>query len=132
MKQGKRAEHADGGVSLETAPVFIDLIVALFYVTHLFDIYLAFIILTFTIVYMWLGVTITNICQTHRRTYAENSRAESKTVMESVANWPTVTYFSRVPYERSRYDAANRGHDQLTVVVPLSGPTLVTRCRISS
>ena len=91
---------------LETAPVFIDLIVALFYVTHLFDIYLAFIILTFTIVYMWLGVTITNICQSHRRAYAENSRAESKTVMESVANWPTVTYFSRVPYERSRYDAA--------------------------
>jgi ABC-type transport system involved in Fe-S cluster assembly fused permease/ATPase subunit len=91
---------------LNVSPVFIDLIVALFYVTHLFDIYVAFIILTFTIVYIWLGVTITTNCQSYRRTYSENNRAESKTVMESVTNWQTVAYFSRVPYERERYDTA--------------------------
>jgi ABC-type transport system involved in Fe-S cluster assembly fused permease/ATPase subunit len=93
---------------LDTAPVFLDLIIAMWYVTHLFDIYLAFVVVMFGIVYVWSGITLTTWSQKPRRAYVEKSRNESKTVYESVSNWPTVTYFNRYEFERTRYGKSVR------------------------
>jgi ABC-type transport system involved in Fe-S cluster assembly fused permease/ATPase subunit len=91
---------------LDTTPVFIDLIVAMWYVTHLFDIYLAFVVIMFGIIYVWSGVALTTWSSKKRRSYVEKSRNENKTVYECVSNWPTVTYFNRSDFERSRYGEA--------------------------
>jgi ABC-type transport system involved in Fe-S cluster assembly fused permease/ATPase subunit len=93
-------------VLFDIGPVFIDLIVAMWYVTHLFDIYLAFIVLVVGVVYIWLGITMTAWAQPLRRVYVEKARNESKTVYELVPNWQTVSYFNRAPYERDRYSKA--------------------------
>ena len=93
-------------VLFDMVPVLLDLIVAMWYVTHLFNMYMAFIILIIGIVYVWLGVTLTAWAQPTRRTYVEKSRIENKTVYESISNWQTVSYFNRAPYERHRYGKA--------------------------
>ena len=90
-------------VLFDICPVLIDLVVAMWYVTHLFDIYLAFIVLVVGVVYIWLGITMTAWAQPLRRVYVEKARDESKTVYELIPNWQTVSYFNRAPYERERY-----------------------------
>jgi ABC-type transport system involved in Fe-S cluster assembly fused permease/ATPase subunit len=93
-------------VLFEIGPVLLDLCIAMFYVTHLFDIYLAFIVLSIGVIYVWLGITLTTWSQPARRTYVDKSRKENKTVYESISNWQTVTYFNRGEYERDRYKNA--------------------------
>jgi ABC-type transport system involved in Fe-S cluster assembly fused permease/ATPase subunit len=91
---------------VDTLPIFLDLFIGLWYVTHLFDIYLAFLILAMTIGYVWSGAHLTSWTRPPRRTYVQKSRNENKTVYESVSNWQTVTYFNRGVYERDRYSGA--------------------------
>jgi ABC-type transport system involved in Fe-S cluster assembly fused permease/ATPase subunit len=93
-------------VLFDICPVLLDLVVAMWYVTHLFDIYMSFIILAMGMTYIWLGVTFVSWTQPKRRSYVDKSRAENKTVYESISNWQTVSYFNRAPYERDRYKTA--------------------------
>ncbi|ORY03739.1 hypothetical protein BCR34DRAFT_605114 [Clohesyomyces aquaticus] len=93
-------------VLFDVCPVLIDLVVAMWYVTHLFDSYMAFIILFMGVVYIWLGIYFTTLSQPARRSYMEKQRGETKTVYESISNWQTVSYFNRVPYEQDRYGGA--------------------------
>jgi ABC-type transport system involved in Fe-S cluster assembly fused permease/ATPase subunit len=90
-------------MALDVAPILFDLVIALWYVTHLFDIYLAFIVIVLCVFYIWMGIHMTAWSQPPRRKYVENSRNESKTVYESISNWQTVAYFNRNEYERNRY-----------------------------
>lgn len=90
-------------VLFEVFPILVDLVVAMYYVTHLFDAYMAFIILFMGMAYIWLGFAFTTISQPRRRTYVEKQRVESTTVNETVHNWQTVAYFNRAPYEQERY-----------------------------
>jgi ABC-type transport system involved in Fe-S cluster assembly fused permease/ATPase subunit len=90
-------------VLFEVFPILIDLIIAMYYVTHLFDAYMAFIILFMGMAYVWLGFIFTTISQPKRRTYVEKQRVENTTVNETVHNWQTVAYFNRAHYETERY-----------------------------
>jgi ABC-type transport system involved in Fe-S cluster assembly fused permease/ATPase subunit len=90
-------------VFFEVCPIMLDLVIAMYYVTTLFDAYLAFIILFMGAAYVWLGFFFTTISQPKRRKYVEKQRMESTTVNETVHNWQTVAYFNRGDYERERY-----------------------------
>jgi ABC-type transport system involved in Fe-S cluster assembly fused permease/ATPase subunit len=84
-------------------PIFIDLFVAMYYVTCLFDAYMTFIILFMGMAYVWLGFIVTTILQPRRRTWVKKQRIESAIMNETVHNWQTVAYFNRITYERDRY-----------------------------
>ena len=86
-------------VLFELFPVLIDVAIAMYYVTHLFDAYMAFIILFIGMAYIWLGFIFTTISQPRRRIYIEKKRVESATANEMVHNWQTVAYFNRALYE---------------------------------
>ncbi|KAL6709915.1 hypothetical protein ACN47E_000700 [Coniothyrium glycines] len=90
-------------VLFDLCPIFLDLIVAMYYVTHLFDAYMAFIILFMGAVYITLGWYFTGLSQPKRRDYVEKQRTESSTVNETVHNWQTVAYFNRLNFEHNRY-----------------------------
>ncbi|KAF2269730.1 hypothetical protein CC78DRAFT_528902 [Lojkania enalia] len=96
-------------VFFEICPILIDLVVAMWYVSHLFNAYMAFIILFMGATYVWLGIYFTSWAQVKRRTYMEKSRFESKTIYEAIPNWLTVSYFNRHPHEQQRYGSAVRG-----------------------
>ncbi|KAE8831440.1 hypothetical protein HRS9122_09030 [Pyrenophora teres f. teres] len=90
-------------VLFDVAPILLDLVVAMYYVTHLFDAYMAFIILFMGAAYISIGVYSTTLSQPKRRDYVEKQRMESSTVNETVHNWQTVAYFNRLAFEHKRY-----------------------------
>ncbi|CAI6331934.1 unnamed protein product [Periconia digitata] len=92
-------------VLFDILPIWIDLFVAMYYVTHLFDVYMAFMLLFMGMTYIWIGVYATTLTQPKRRSYVEKARSESTTVNETVHNWQTVAYFNRTGHERERYRA---------------------------
>lgn len=85
------------------APILLDLFVAMYYVTHLFDVYMAFIVLFMGAAYITIGFYFTTLSQPKRREYVEKQRSESSTVNETIHNWQTVAYFNRFTYEYKRY-----------------------------
>ncbi|KAF2194175.1 hypothetical protein K469DRAFT_689218 [Zopfia rhizophila CBS 207.26] len=109
IKSVDQAESLNGLIELvlfDVCPIIIDLFVAIWYVTHLFDAYMAFIVLTLGITYVSSGVSLTKWSQAKRRVFVEKARDENKTVYESVSNWQTVSYFNRNLFERDRYKDA--------------------------
>ncbi|KAF2713484.1 ATP-binding cassette-type vacuolar membrane transporter-like protein Hmt1 [Pleomassaria siparia CBS 279.74] len=90
-------------VLFEIGPIVIDIFVAMWYVTHLFNGYLAFIILFMGLLYIYIGINVTNWAQAKRRTYVANQRLMSTTVNETIHNWTTTAYFNRSSYEVERY-----------------------------
>ncbi|KAJ4407948.1 hypothetical protein N0V91_003614 [Didymella pomorum] len=90
-------------VLFDISPILLDLVVAMWYVTHLFDAYMAFIILFMGFAYTCIGWYFTTLSQPKRRDYVEKQRTESSTVNETVHNWQTVAYFNRLTYEHQRY-----------------------------
>jgi ABC-type transport system involved in Fe-S cluster assembly fused permease/ATPase subunit len=92
-------------VLFDICPILLDLVVAMYYVTALFDAYMAFIILFMGATYVSVGWYFTGLSQPKRRDYVEKQRTESSTVNETVHNWQTVAYFNRLSFEHSRYAA---------------------------
>jgi len=90
-------------VLFDICPIILDLVVAMYYVTSLFDAYMAFIILFMGATYISVGWYFTSLSQPKRRDYVEKQRTESSTVNETVHNWQTVAYFNRLSFEHSRY-----------------------------
>ena len=93
-------------VLIEISPVMIDLIVAMAFITHLFDAYVGFVVVVVGVAYTWLGIKLTSWVRPKRQLHREKDRAENKTIFESVSNWQTVAYFNRSPFERTRYGTA--------------------------
>lgn len=92
-------------VLFDVCPILLDVAVSMYYVTHLFDAYMAFIILFMGAAYIALGWYFTGLSQPKRRDYVEKQRVESSTVNETVHNWQTVAYFNRLAFEHQRYAA---------------------------
>ncbi|KAF1831639.1 hypothetical protein BDW02DRAFT_42073 [Decorospora gaudefroyi] len=90
-------------VLFDISPILLDLFTAMYYVTHLFDAYMAFIILFMGAAYITIGWYFTTLSQPKRRDYVEKQRTESSTVNETVHNWQTVAYFNRLVFEHKRY-----------------------------
>ncbi|QDS75579.1 hypothetical protein FKW77_006058 [Venturia effusa] len=106
LKSVEQAESLNDLLELgcfQVGPVFLDMFVALGYITHLFDAYIAFVVVVVGVVYTWLGITLTQKIREKRRVYVEKDRHENRALYESVANWQSVSYFNRVPYEQVKY-----------------------------
>jgi ABC-type transport system involved in Fe-S cluster assembly fused permease/ATPase subunit len=90
-------------VLFNIAPILLELVVAMYYVTHLFDAYMAFIILLMGAASITISWYFTTLSQPKRRDYVEKQRKENSTVNETVHNWRTVAYFNRKVFEHNRY-----------------------------
>lgn len=90
----------------QVMPIVLDLGIAIWYVTHLFDTYMAFIVLFMAGVYVWFGIYFTTWNRHRRRSYVEKNRVEAQVVNETLHNWHTVFYFNRAAHEQKRYNDA--------------------------
>lgn len=106
LKAIDQAESLNNLVQLiifEIIPIVIDFIIAIGYVTHLFNIYLTSVIFGISATYISLGIVINPWIQRKQRILTENSRSENKVAYEAVSNWLTITYFDRTQFEKQRY-----------------------------
>lgn len=91
-------------VCFEVLPMFIDLFVAFWYVSSLFDITMSYILAVVAVSYIWVGAK-TNSWALKARTRRNTAwRNESKVQNEAINNWQTVSHFNRAQYECKRYN----------------------------
>jgi ABC-type transport system involved in Fe-S cluster assembly fused permease/ATPase subunit len=91
---------------IDIGPVLVDFVVALWFVSHILNIYASYTIVVLTVSYIWIAIALTGWQAPARRTMSEKDRAQNKTVYESVSNWQTVAYFNRGEYEGIRFKDA--------------------------
>ncbi|KAF2260210.1 P-loop containing nucleoside triphosphate hydrolase protein [Lojkania enalia] len=106
VEQGNSINDLAELLLLKISPVVVDLVVAVCYVTSLFDKYVAFTTFIVGISYVCITIKLTNWTQPRRRIYKEASRTESNVVNESLRNWQTVLYFNQVESEKDCYSRA--------------------------
>lgn len=90
-------------------PIVLDFIIAIGYVTYLFDIYLTLAVFGVSAVYVSLAIIMNPWIQHKERLFTENVRTESSVAYEAVSNWLTIAYFDRAQFEIERYDSAVQG-----------------------
>lgn len=103
IDQGTNLQDLIDFFLFEIIPMFFDLILAFWYVTHLFDIYMGIILIAIGFLYIWIGAKVTSWSIKRRRDYNTAWRNESKVQNEAINNWQTVSHFNRSEYETRRY-----------------------------
>jgi ABC-type transport system involved in Fe-S cluster assembly fused permease/ATPase subunit len=102
VQQGSALSKLFRRILFEASPFIIDMTVALIYITHLFDIYCAAIVVVACLLYIlitWKGTKWEADC---RRDWAKSDRKLTKTQYESVTQWTTISHFNRFRYQHSR------------------------------
>jgi ABC-type transport system involved in Fe-S cluster assembly fused permease/ATPase subunit len=89
-------------IVFETAPVLLDITVALWYVSHLLDIYASIIVLYMGVAFVFATYFISIVMKNARRKSAADGRTQNRIIYEIVGNWSTVAYFNRRQYEQRR------------------------------
>ncbi|QPH18245.1 hypothetical protein C2857_003243 [Epichloe festucae Fl1] len=86
-----------------TAPILIDFSVALFILSSRFDVTMGFIILTTSMIHLYVAYRGNLKTVQVERQVNETSRVENETLYDSVTNWQTVAYHNRQKHEEARY-----------------------------
>jgi len=103
ISQGQQLYDIVGFLCFQMVPMLLDLVIAVVYVTYLFDSYMALIVLATFVVYTYVSAKVMKWGAQKRRQNNTFYREESKVLNESLSNWLTVSHFNRGDYECERY-----------------------------
>lgn len=115
---------------LDLGPGVLEVIVALWYVGYLFDVYATIMMVAVGVGFVFASIFMAKFMTKSRREVSNKDREESKILFESISNWATVSYFGRKQYEASRLfraaEAARvagiRNNDIFTCLLALQEP----------
>ncbi|KAK5988541.1 Heavy metal tolerance protein [Cladobotryum mycophilum] len=91
---------------LTSAPLLVDLLVAITYLTSYFDISMGVIITVTAAARICSTVKTFQLTANLERDMSGKSRVENKVLYDAIGNWQTVAYHNRTKYERERYRSA--------------------------
>lgn len=103
VEQGRGIDMLLEAILFTLAPIILDIIAGLVYITRLFDFYVASIILTTALVYFSLSVWLTKLSISNRREYCERDRQEASVAYESLSLWQMISYFNRIDSQKHWY-----------------------------
>ncbi|KAI4851476.1 hypothetical protein E4T45_05069, partial [Aureobasidium sp. EXF-8846] len=109
--QGQHLYRLCDFVFLGVGPMVFDLIIALIYVTLLFDASITLIMVLVGVGYTCIGTKSTSWAMDRRRRYNQAQRNESKVQNESIGNWQTVAHFNMTDHECAQYSKAVDEHN---------------------
>ncbi|EZF69848.1 hypothetical protein H105_07702 [Trichophyton soudanense CBS 452.61] len=101
--RGQSVKDVIHSILFLVAPMIIDLVLAVGVLYYVFDGYMALDVATVMVLFLWSSSKLVAKQKDKRREWNEARGAEFTALCESTENWRTVSYFSRVPYEISRY-----------------------------
>lgn len=85
------------------APMVIDFVVAVIYLTSSFDSTMGFIVIATAMVHAYVAFKGNGLCMTYERELNETSRSENEVLYDSITNWQTVALHNRRRFEQERY-----------------------------
>jgi ABC-type transport system involved in Fe-S cluster assembly fused permease/ATPase subunit len=87
-------------------PPIIDLLLAVWYMTYMFDAYLAILVLAVGVAYLYSTFKMTGIELPLRRRFIKCAREKSRVMNEAISNWYTVAFFNRQEFEENGFCGA--------------------------
>jgi len=112
IEQGHAITSLLSTLVLDIVPTSLDLVIAMVYLSHKFNQFVAIALLAATIIFTSAEVLATSWNLDNRRAMAKASRQEAKVILQAVQGWQTVSFFNMFRYERHRFGQAVQ--DQLT------------------
>lgn len=109
--QGQHLYRLCDFIFLDVGPMIFDLIIAMVYVTLLFDASITLIMILVGVGYTCIGTKSTSWAVQRRRRYNQAQRNESKVQNESIGNWQTVAHFNMTDHECAQYSKAVDEHN---------------------
>ena len=106
IEQGHAITSLLSTLVLDIIPTSLDLLIALIYLSHRFNHFVAIALLAATIIFTAAEVLATSWNLNNRRAMAKASRQEAKVILQAVQGWQTVSFFNMFRYERHRFGQA--------------------------
>lgn len=83
-------------------PGTLDIVIAMWYIYHLLDIYATHIVIAVVIAFVFTTIHTSKLAAKALRNNTAAERDESKLVYETIGNWSIVSYFNRRQHETTR------------------------------
>lgn len=106
IEQGHAITSLLSTLVLDIIPTSLDLVIALIYLSHKFNQFVAIALLAATIIFTAAEVLATSWNLNNRRSMAKASRQEAKVILQAVQGWQTVSFFNMFRHERHRFGQA--------------------------
>jgi ABC-type transport system involved in Fe-S cluster assembly fused permease/ATPase subunit len=106
IEQGHAITSLLSTLVLDIVPTSLDLVIALIYLSHKFNQFVAIALLAATVIFTAAEVLATSWNLNNRRSMAKASRQEAKVILQAVQGWQTVSFFNMFRYERHRFGQA--------------------------
>ena len=108
-------------LSFELLPMAADLVLAISVFWWLFDSYMAFIVASVVLLFLWSTKKGIGLKTAKRRIFINAWEDEYRQLAESSQNWTTVTYFNRIKYEIGRHAALVTSSQNTTIAYQMVG-----------
>ena len=108
-------------LSFELLPMAADLVLAISVLWWLFDSYMAFIVASVVLLFLWSTKKGIGLKTAKRRIFINAWEDEYRQLAESSQNWTTVTYFNRIKYEIGRHAALVTSSQNTTIAYQMVG-----------
>lgn len=90
-------------VVFEILPCIVDVLIAVWYVGFLLDVYAMLVVLAVGISFLFATIWASRSSAETRRVSSSKGRDESKVLFETISNWTVVSIFNRRSYETTRF-----------------------------
>ncbi|KND90039.1 Heavy metal tolerance protein [Tolypocladium ophioglossoides CBS 100239] len=102
IEQGSNLSSVlDSGFGI--APMVIDFVVAIIYLTSYFDSTMGFVVIATAMAHAYVAFKGNGLIMSYERELNETSRGENEVLYDSITNWQTVAYHNRRRFEQERY-----------------------------
>lgn len=103
MDQGNAIYQVFESITFGLLPILADLLLACAYLSHIFGMYMALLVLTTTALYLGLTKALTAREAALLRELVETSQNENQVRYDTLSCWTSVAYFSNFAHEQKHY-----------------------------
>ena len=103
ISQGHSLKQIAETLLFSVLPMFVDVAVAFVYLYWVFGPYMALIVATTTVIFVWASFAFVGQQVEPRRKCNALKRREFQVMYDTVGGWSSVSYFNRHGYEKGRY-----------------------------
>jgi ABC-type transport system involved in Fe-S cluster assembly fused permease/ATPase subunit len=104
--RGQSVTDVVSKICFSICPMIVDLALAVGILYYVFGPYMALIVASVAVMFVWTSGKIINQQREKRKQYTDTKTAEVMTVYEAIENWRTASYFNRIGYEKTKYGSA--------------------------
>jgi ABC-type transport system involved in Fe-S cluster assembly fused permease/ATPase subunit len=104
--RGQSVKDIISKICFSICPMIVDLALAVGILYYVFGPYMALIVASVAVMFVWTSGKIINQQREKQREWLKTRMREYTALCESTSNWRTVSYFNHIGYEKTKYRSA--------------------------